>query len=425
MSACTSHLDGLGGDALVIDATPVVERGTARLVRAVQELSQARDVDSIRAIVRHAARELVDADGATFVLREQDECHYVDEDAIAPLWKGRRFPLSACISGWVMLNRTAAAIPDIYADARIPADAYRPTFVQSLTMVPIRKEAPLGAIGTYWATSHASSQEETALLQALADTTAVAMENVRVYAELEQRVKDRTLELELANRELEAFSYSVSHDLSAPLRHIDGFLDLLDADLKRAMSCHRRNCMDNIRASSTRMQRLIRDLLSFAHVSRRELRMVPLDLNVVVETVIAELKPETEGRSLRWVLKPLPSIRGDASLMEAVFQNLIGNAVKFTSRQRETVIEVRPVEGLPDEDTILVRDNGAGFDAAYAHRLFGVFQRLHDADEFEGTGIGLANVQRIIQRHGGRVWGESNPGEGAAFFIALPRQGRS
>ncbi len=167
-----------------------------RLLEVVQRLSLARDLDSVMRIVRRAARELTGADGATFVLRDGDRCFYADEDAIAPLWKGQRFPLEACISGWVMLNREAAAIEDIYADARIPAEAYRPTFVRSLAMVPIRTLDPLGAIGNYWASRHLPTQAELRVLGALADTTAVAMENLRVYAELEARVAQRTAALQ-------------------------------------------------------------------------------------------------------------------------------------------------------------------------------------------------------------------------------------
>src|SRR5262245_51653565 len=176
----------------------------AELIDVVQRLSLARDVPTIQDIVRRAARQLTGADGATFVLRDGDRCYYADEDAIAPLWKGQRFPLSACISGWAMLNRRPAVIPDIYADDRIPHDAYRPTFVKSLVMVPIRTLDPVGAIGNYWARPHRPTPEEVALLQALADTTAVALENVRVLAELEDRVRARTAELEAANRQLAA-----------------------------------------------------------------------------------------------------------------------------------------------------------------------------------------------------------------------------
>lgn len=166
------------------------------LVEVVQHLSRARDLATIMDVVKHAARNLTGADGATFILRDGDKCFYADEDAISPLWKGQRFPLNACISGWVMLNRQPALIEDIYADPRIPAEAYRPTFVKSLAMVPIRTLEPLGAIGNYWARPYSPSPEQMKVLQALADTTAVALENVRIYDELERRVGERTSELE-------------------------------------------------------------------------------------------------------------------------------------------------------------------------------------------------------------------------------------
>jgi serine/threonine protein kinase len=172
------------------------------LVEVVQRLSLARDLAGVQEIVRTAARRLTGADGAAFVLRDGDQCHYADEDAIGPLWKGQRFPLSACVSGWTMTHRRPAVIEDIAADDRVPHDAYRPTFVKSLAMVPIRALDPVGAIGVYWAERHAPTAEEVRLLQALADSTAVALDNVRLFAELEERVRARTSELEAANRRL-------------------------------------------------------------------------------------------------------------------------------------------------------------------------------------------------------------------------------
>ncbi len=176
------------------------------LIDVVQRLSLARDLGTVQEIVRHVARTLTAADGATFVLRDKGQCYYADEDAIEPLWKGMRFPMEACISGWSMLHRQAAVVPDIYSDSRIPTDAYRATFVKSLAVVPIRSLDPIGAIGTYWATPHAATRQEVRLLQALADSTAVAIENVRVYSELEERVRERTRELEAANEAIRNLS---------------------------------------------------------------------------------------------------------------------------------------------------------------------------------------------------------------------------
>lgn len=174
-------------------------RTVQRLLQAVQELSLARSLADIQRIVRAAARELTGCDGATLVLKDGDMCHYVDEDAVAPLWKGGRFPLETCISGWVMTNRQAVVIQNIYDDERIPHAAYRPTFVKSLAMVPIRKLNPVGAIGNYWAAETLPTEHQISLLQSLADATSVAMENVQVYEQLEQRVRDRTADLERAN----------------------------------------------------------------------------------------------------------------------------------------------------------------------------------------------------------------------------------
>ncbi|HEX5755063.1 MAG TPA: sensor domain-containing diguanylate cyclase [Arenimonas sp.] len=206
-------------------------RAIGRLVQAVQELSLAHSLEEVQAVVRHAARELTGCDGATFVLRDNGQCYYADEDAIAPLWKGCRFPLEACISGWSMLNRQPAVIPDIYADARIPHEAYRPTFVKSLVMVPIRTLDPIGAIGNYWAHPHHASDTEVALLQALADSTSVAMRNAQVWSELEARVRERTAALEQANAEIQLISVT---DEMTGLHNRRGFYLLAEPALAAA-----------------------------------------------------------------------------------------------------------------------------------------------------------------------------------------------
>lgn len=210
-----------------------------RLVRAVQELSMARDLVAIQRIVSTAARELTGCDGATFILRDGDHCHYIDEEANVPLCKGARYPLTMCISGWSILNGRSAVIPDIYADSRIPHEAYRPTFVHSLVMVPIRSMNPVGAIGNYWAKEHLASEEEVELLQTLADSTAIAMENVRVYSELEERVRLRTAALQHANIEIETLSMT---DELTGLLNRRGFLmnagRMLSWSSRRGQRCH-------------------------------------------------------------------------------------------------------------------------------------------------------------------------------------------
>ena len=204
-------------------------RGMELLIRVVQSLSLARDMDTVQDIVRKAARELTGADGATFVLRDNGQCYYVDEDAIEPLWKGKRFPMGLCISGWAMLNRQAVMIEDIYSDPRIPVEAYRPTFVKSLVMVPIRSSSPIGAIGNYWATKHTATRNEMRLLKALADTTSVALENIEAYSNLEKKVQDRTAELQTANEEIRRLALTDELTRSYNRR---GFILLAEQQLK-------------------------------------------------------------------------------------------------------------------------------------------------------------------------------------------------
>jgi len=205
--------------------------GMERLVHAIQQLSLARTLPDIQRIVRSSARELTGCDGATFVLRDNDGCYFADEDAIAPLWRGNRFPIGYCISGWTMLNRDAAVIPDIFGDPRIPQAQYRRTFVKSLVMVPIRKLDPIGAIGNYWADPHQPSDQEVYLLQALADSTSIAMENVQVNGELERRVRDRTAALEDATEEIRRLS--VTDELTG-LNNRRGFYLLAEQKLRGA-----------------------------------------------------------------------------------------------------------------------------------------------------------------------------------------------
>ncbi len=237
--------------------------------------------------------------------------------------------------------------------------------------------------------------------------------------QLERRVEERTKQLESANKELEAFSYSVSHDLRAPLRHIDGFASMLAAHAAEALDEKGRRYVQVITDAAKRMGRLIDDLLSFSRHGRADLNFVPVKLSGLVEEVRRQMVSEFTGRSITWRTGPLPEMKVDVAMMHQVFVNLIGNAVKYTRNRSEAVIEIG-ADISAAEVTIFVRDNGAGFNPKYKDRLFGVFQRLHSESEFEGTGVGLANVQRIIHRHGGRTWAEGEVDKGATFYFTLP-----
>jgi signal transduction histidine kinase len=411
--------DVLSADPLDAAREFSYEHAMEQLVAVIQSLSLARDLPTIMAIVRRAARRLTGADGATFVLRDGDMCHYADEDAISPLWKGSRFPMSACISGWAMLNRKHAVIEDIYADERIPADAYRPTFVKSLVMVPIRRSAPIGAIGNYWADPHLAGDREVKVLQALADSSSVAMESVELYRDLEQRVDRRTAELSAANQELESFSYSVSHDLRAPLRSIDGFTQMLQ-ERAEVLDEEGRDDLRRIHDAVRQMNQLIDDLLGLSRVSRAPLTRHSTDLSKIAVEIAAKLQAGEPTRKARWLIDERVIANGDPGLLRIVLDNLLSNAWKYTSKTAYPRIEFG--RAPRSRDTYRVRDNGAGFDSKYADKLFGAFQRLHSESEFPGTGVGLATVARITHRHGGKVWADSELGRGATFYFSLPSE---
>ena len=241
--------------------------------------------------------------------------------------------------------------------------------------------------------------------------------------DLEDRVAGRTAELTASNKELEAFAYSVSHDLRAPLRHIDGFLELLKETLGTSLDDQGRHYMEAVSRAARKMGLLIDDLLNFSRMGRHTISLQPVELEDLVRGIIREHEPDTAGRTIDWHIGDLPKVYGDAAMLRIALDNLISNALKFTRpRHDETRIDIGSLPGQTSKAVIYVRDNGVGFDMTYADKLFGVFQRLHRADEFEGTGIGLANVHRIITRHGGRVWAEGEIDQGAAVYFSLPQK---
>lgn len=386
------------------------------LVEVVQELSLARDLDAVANIVRKAARNLTGADGATFVLRDGDKCYYVEENAISPLWKGQRFPMNTCISGWVMLNAQPAIIEDIYTDPRIPAEAYRPTFVKSLAMVPIRKEQPIGAIGNYWARKRIPTSEEVSILQALANVASVTMENVDLYIQLQEKMHA----LEKSNDELSRFAWSAAHDLRSPLRSIDNISRWIEEDLQgESLQEDIKNNMDAMRKRVRRMEKLLDDILEYSNIEHT----VDPDKNDMVDGAIL-----MDGVLALVYIPPdftimisdrLGSIHVPRAPLQRILCNLVNNAIKHHDKETGTV-EIS-VEEQPARYLFSVKDDGPGIESKYHKRIFEMFQTLQSRDIVEGSGMGLAIVRKILMLYGGDITVESEKGCGTRFQFTWPK----
>jgi len=279
-------------------------------------------------------------------------------------------------------------------------------------------------VASRWSLQRDERQQPVAMLETNNDITErkrAEQEIRKLNAELEQRVIERTDELKATNKELEAFAYSVSHDLRAPLRHMAGYAELLQKSAASILDEKSRRYMTMILEAAKRMGDLIDDLLAFSRIGRAEAQKTMVSLEQLVKEALNEARPETDGRNIVWRIGALPNLYGDRSMLRLALVNLISNAIKFTRTRPQAEIEIGCVDGKENETVVFIRDNGVGFDMKYVNKLFGVFQRLHRAEEFEGTGIGLATVQRIINRHGGRVWAEGLVDRGATLYFSVPK----
>ena len=406
----------------------------SRLLGVVQDLSLARDLPTIMEIVRGGGLELTGAVGACLVRRVGDLFYSADESAVAPLWKGLRFPMSRCVSGWVMQHCQGVIIADVFADPRVPADAYRPTFVQSLAMVPIRTKAPIGAIGTYWASRHLATPEELAVLQALADSTSVAMENVEVHAELEKRVQQRTFALEGVNRELaaaheallelqrqrEAASALVVHDLKSP-----AFALMLAASLRlRAPDLLPADgrCWSRVLSSAEHIHRTALGLLEIAASQDGKLtpRPAEIDLGALFAEVGEILLPQAEKRGQSIELcsdVPPGALQADPDLLRRVLQNLVDNALHHGPAQSTVRLVARASAGGVE---IAVCDESARIPPHLRERIFERYVRLGDEPDRTGHGLGLTFCRLAVEAHGGKIRIEDNEPRGNRFCFQLP-----
>jgi len=400
------------------------------LVPVFRDLSFARELPRVARIVRRAARRQTRADGVTFILRDRDCCHYYDEDAIAPLWKGLRFPLDRCISGWVMRHGQAVVISDIYADDRVPHDAYRATFVKSLAVVPVRKDEPIAAIGAYWADHHEATADEVEVLQAVADAAALALENVQLYGDLQAAIaRERSAReaAEESNRLKDEFLAVLSHELRTPLNVIQGWLWQLEQPNATVEQRHR---AVEILARNTALQiRLVEDLLdtSRAMAGKLRLNLRPLGISEMCEKLAEQARPAAASKGIRLIAE-LPAtplaVNGDPDRLHQVVSNLLSNAIKFT----EAGGEIRLVVGAigVDRVRITVSDTGSGISADFLPYVFDQFRQADSSStrRHGGLGLGLTLVRELVQLHGGSVRAESaGKGRGTTIVVELPSLG--
>lgn len=393
---------------------------TKLLVGTVQKLSLARNIEEVMQIVKTVARELTGADGATFVLRDGDLCYYADEDAISPLWKGSRFPMETCISGWTMLNKKAAVIKDIYLDDRIPIDAYRPTFVKSLVMVPIRKIKPIGAIGNYWAKIHEPTPEEVELLQSLADITSVSIENIEIRNTLEDKLDERSKmlkTLEAQQKQMEEFTNVVAHNLRAPLSNLMLLNDMISesGDINDKLSF-----LEKQKPALDFLYQTFEELVDAIHVKTDFTKKRDhIDLEECWLKTMSLLQGEiikTKAK-IQWDFSKEKTAYFPKEYLDSILFNLLSNAIKFRHPERIPEISIKSYkkEGW---SYIKIEDNGLGIDLKkYGDKVFGLHKTFHNHPNSKGFGLFITKTQ--IEAMDGEISLDSTPNKGSTFTIKL------
>jgi two-component system CheB/CheR fusion protein len=394
------------------------------LLDAVSALASARSLDEVMGVIRRTARALVGADGVSFVLRDEGMCYYADEDAIAPLWKGRRFPLEACISGWVMCHREAAAVRDIYADPRIPHEAYRPTFVKSLLMVPVGIEDPIAAIGAYWAHPHDPTSRELATMQGLANAAALSLRNASLNEELERslrREREARERAEDANKLKDDFLATLSHEMRSPLHVIQGWL----WQLRRSGDPEQvHKALEIIERNTTLQARLVEDLLDMSRATMGKLRLQVqlVNLAAMSAAVLEVVEPSARAKNIRVELQRdrTPYIWGDPDRIQQILWNVLSNAIKFTPPDGRVLLRVtREARRV----CVSVEDTGIGVDPEFLPFMFDRFRQADQSSSrrFGGLGLGLNIVRELAQLHGAGVRARSGGlGQGTVVTIEFP-----
>ena len=395
----------------------------ARLLRVAHDLSFARDLETVVVTARQAARELTGADGVSIVLRSGNECDYADEEAIAPLWKGRRFPLETCVSGWVMTQNLPVVIADVYADPRVPHEVYRPTFVKSLAIVPVRAPEPIAAIGAYWAHPHEATEEELGAMTLLADNIALALRNVELYDELSvalRREKEARRVAEAATVSKDEFLTLVAHELRQPLHASLAALRMMSVGTTAESGDRARAVVER---QLTQMTRLVEELLEAARIvhGHVQLNEAVFDVRTAIDRAADSQRALIAERLHEFVVS-LPAqaviVQADAARLEQVFANLLSNAAKYTDPGGRITLSLAVDENFAN---ITVIDTGRGIDPAAITTIFNLFARAPSASDVRGFGVGLAATRRLVELHGGTIQARSDGvGRGAQFRVSLP-----
>ncbi|MFY3745585.1 GAF domain-containing sensor histidine kinase [Anaeromyxobacter sp. Red801] len=385
-------------------STPAHADKVLDLIDVARALAIAPDVEGVGRIVKVAARRLLGADGVTFVLREGDLVRYADEDAISPLWKGTAFPASSCVSGWAMDHRETVVIEDVYADPRVPYDAYRPTFVKSMLMEPVLAAQPVAAIGAYWAVRHAATPRESALLEAIAGFAAAALERAKLERELRSAVALRDELLGLA-----------AHELRTPLTVLNLAVSGVTRALETADVEGARRSTERLQRGAERLARLVEMLLDSTRLAQLEIPLVRerVELGALVARVVARLASAERVR-----IEAEPGLVGgwDRARLEQIVANLVGNALKF-GEDKPVHVSVSSHGGLA---RLVVADQGAGIAEEDRTRIFQRFERGAAARGVGGLGLGLWIVRQNVEAHGGEIHVESRRGDGTRFTVELP-----
>ncbi len=390
------------------------------IVQLVEDLSRVRSLDEVIKIAHTVARQATGADGATFILRDGDYCFYVDENAIGPLWKGKRFPMTACISGWAMIHKQPVIIPDIYQDSRIPIEAYKPTFVRSLAMVPIRQSEPIGAIGNYWAHTHTPTSEELDKLQTIANIVSVAIENVQLISSLKKHVK----ELELAHQVKNEFLRLISHELRTPLNSILGWSEILSHDPKTDIPTLNAG-LEAIYRNSKAQLHVVERLLDASSIVLGQFSVTKekIDFTSIVTRNISEFQPAALQKNIQITFNNKFNtawVHGDLSRLHDVVKSLIDNALQFSKNEGTIIIDL-----LQEGPSVVLKvtDFGEGIAPEMQSKIFNRFSQIEPylTRKHGGLGLSLMTAKSIAEAHDGGIQVHSaGIGTGSTFTLTLP-----